>query len=93
MKVNVKFNGVPILYKTLNKKKEIQIEFPGTTLREFVDYLVWKFGTPIKKALLDNSNDIDMEIRVVLNNETFLSEGRMDTSLRDGDTLAFMGAS
>jgi len=47
MKVNVKFNGMPILYKTLNKKKEILIEFSGKTLRELVDYLVGKFGAPI----------------------------------------------
>lgn len=93
MKVNVKFNGMPILYKTLNKKKEILIEFPGKTLRELVDYLVGKFGAPIKRALLDNSNDIDMEIRVVLNTVTYLSGDRMDTPLKEGDTLAFMGAS
>jgi molybdopterin converting factor small subunit len=93
MNLNVKFNGMPILYKTLNRKKELQIEFPGTTLRELIDWLVARFGPPIRKALLDGNDDIDVEIRVVLNNGTYLTEGRMDTPLKDGDTLAFMSAS
>lgn len=93
MKINAKFNGMPILYKTLNKRKELDIEFSGKTLRELIDRLVMNFGTPLKKALLNDEGDIDMEIRVVLNGGTFLSEGRMDTTLNDGDSIAFMGAS
>ncbi len=93
MRINVKFNGMPILYKTLNKRKELDIEFPGKTLRELIDRLVMNFGTPLGKALLNDEGDIDMEIRVVLNGGTFLSEGRMDTALNDGDSIAFMGAS
>ncbi len=40
MKVNIKFNGMPILYKTLNKKKEMEIDFPGKTLRELIVKLI-----------------------------------------------------
>ena len=47
MKVNLKFNGGPILYKTLNKKKEIEIEFTGNTLRELIARLTGKYGVPM----------------------------------------------
>jgi molybdopterin converting factor small subunit len=93
MKVNLKFNGMPILYKTLNKKKEIEIEFTGNTLRELITRLTGKYGVPMQKALLDKNGDVDVEIRVVLNNTNYLTEGRMEMALNDGDTLAFMGAS
>ena len=93
MKVNLKFNGMPILYKTLNRKKEVEIEFTGNTLRELIVRLTGKYGLPMQKALLDKNGDVDVEIRVVLNGASYLTEGRMETALNDGDTLAFMGAS
>lgn len=93
MKINLKFNGMPVLYKALNKKKEMEFQFTGQTLRELVAGLVRRFGKPIEKALLDSSGDIDMEIRVVRNGTTYLSENRMETALNEGDTIAFMGAS
>ena len=92
MKVNLKFNGMPILYKTLNKKKELEIDFPGKTIRELIAKLIRQFGVPMQKALLDSKGDVDVEIRVVLN-DTYLTEGRMEAILNDGDTLAFRGAS
>jgi molybdopterin converting factor small subunit len=93
MKININFNGIPILYKTLNKKKEIEFEFAGQTLRELTARLVGKFGTPMKNALLDSNGDVDVEIRVVQNNTTYLTENRMETILNDGDMIAFKGAS
>jgi molybdopterin converting factor small subunit len=91
--MNIKFNGMPILYRTLNKKKEIDIEFFGETLRDLVAGLTKKYGMAIQKALLDQNGDVDVEIRVVLNDTIYLTERRMERVLNDGDTLAFMGAS
>jgi hypothetical protein len=95
MKIHLNFKGIPVLYKTLNKKKEIDIELARQhcTIREIVDSLVRQFGTPIRKALLDAGGDIDMEIRVVLNDDIYLGMGRMETMVEEGDSLAFRGAS
>lgn len=89
MKININFNGISVLYKTLNKKKEIEFEFTGQTLRDLITRLVGKFGTQMKDALLNSSGDIDVEIRVTLNDTTNLGEDRMETILNDGDTIAF----
>ena len=43
-------------------------------------------------ALLDRNGDVDMEIRVLLN-ETHITEDRKKTVLWDGDMVAFSGAS
>ncbi len=93
MKIHLKFHGMPILYKTLKKKKEFPFEFSGKTVGDLIKELIRKFGISVKKALLDNSGSIDMEIRVVLNEKEYLMENRMETSLNNGDTLTFMGAS
>ncbi len=93
MKINLKFNGMPILYKVLKKKKEFTFDFPGNTLRELIQSLVRKFGMQMKNALLDKNGDVDLEIRVILNDANYLMENRMQTELNEGDTLVFMGAS
>jgi hypothetical protein len=92
MKVNIEIAGLP-LYKTFGKNKKIEFEFPGKTLKGLIDSLVKKFGFDVKKFLLDKNGDVDMEIRVILNGETYLSENCMQTSLSDGDTLLFKAPS
>ncbi len=93
MKVMLNFGGIPVLYKALNKRKEFEFDFPGRTLRELVEGLVHRFGPAMTKALLDPNGDVDIEIRVVLNDGTYLTERRMETVLNEGDTVAFRGAS
>jgi len=92
MKVNIEIAGLP-LYKTFGKSKKIDFEFPGETLKELMDALVRKFGFDVKKFLLDKNGEIAMDIRVLLNGATYLSENRMQTSLNDGDTLIFKAPS
>lgn len=94
MRIHLDFKGVPILYKTLNKKKEIDVDWTPArgTVNELVDFLVRRFGDTVKKAILDQKGEIDMEIRLVLNQQTYLVENRMETVLKDGDALAFLGA-
>lgn len=91
MKIRVNLEGIPILFKTL-KKKELDIDFSGSTLRDLTDNLASRYGTPLKKALLDGNGDVDIEIRVMQNNK-YLMEDRMDATLQEGDILAFRGAS
>jgi len=88
MKVNIEIAGLP-LYKIFGKSKRIEFEFPGETLKELIGAMVRKFGFEIKKFLLDKNGNIDMDIRVLLNGATYLSENRMQASLNDGDTLIF----
>ncbi len=93
MKIHINFKGIPVLYKVLNKKWQIDFDFPGNTLRELMDSLIRKFGPAMKAALMDNNGDIDMEIRVVLNNTKYLTDDRMTAALNEGDSLVFRGAS
>jgi molybdopterin converting factor small subunit len=93
MKIHIDFKGIPILYKALSRKKEMDFEFPGKTLGELMNSLIRRYGLPMKSAILDNNGNIDMEIRVIINNTTYLSGDRMATPLNDGDILAFRGAS
>ena len=92
MRVNIEIAGLP-LYKAFGKNKKIEFEFPGKTLRELIDAMARKFGFEVKKFLLDKNGDVDMDIRVLLNGATYLSENRMQSSLNDGDALLFKAPS
>ena len=92
MKINIEIAGLP-LYKTFGKSKKMEFEFPGKTLRELMDALVRKFGFEVKKFLLDKNGNVGVEIRVLLNGATYLSENRMQTCLNEGDTLIFKAPS
>lgn len=91
MKINLRIEGLPLLYKALHKKKELEFSFPGKTLRELINSLAGKYGPSVKKALLDKKGEVDMELRVVVNQMEYLPYGdRMDRALTDGDTLHLM---
>lgn len=62
-------------------------------MRDLTNALIRQFGMPMKKALLDRAGDIDMEIRVILNQADYLMEDRMEKTLNEGDSIVVMGAS
>jgi hypothetical protein len=91
MKVHLRIEGLAGLYKIFNKKKALDFDFPGNTLRDFTHALIRNYGPGVKKAILDQKGEIDMELRVVVNQSDYLSYGeRMDAPLHDGDTLHLM---
>ncbi len=92
MNVHLKVKGVAPLYKIFGKKNDIDLTFPGNTLKDLVEGLITKYGSGIKKALLDAQDDIDMELRVVINQTDYLQYGqRLGRSLNEGDTIYIMG--
>jgi len=92
MNVRLSVKGVAPLYKLLGKKTDIDFTFPGNTLRDLVNELIKKYGNGVKKAILDEKDEIDMELRVSLNQRGFLSYGeRMNNPINERDTIYIMG--
>jgi hypothetical protein len=91
MKVHLRIEGIAPLYKIFQKKKALDFDFPGNTLQDFTNELIRKYGPNVKNAILDQKGEIDMELRVVVNQSVYLSYGeRMAAPLHDGDTLHLM---
>jgi hypothetical protein len=91
MKIHLRIEGIADLYKLFSKKKDVYVDFPGGTLRDFTNALIRNYGPAVKKAILDQAGEIDMGFRVVVNQSAYLSYGeRMDVLLHDGDTLHLM---
>jgi hypothetical protein len=90
MKIHLKIEGLPQLYKILNKKKALDFEFPGQTIRDFAVSLARKYGRGVDQVLMDQNGEIDMGLRVAVNFSSLSYGSRMDTPLHDGDTLHLM---
>ncbi len=90
MKIHLKIEGLHQLYKILNKKKALDFEFPGQTIRDFVIGLARKYGRGVDQVLMDQNGEIDMGLRVAVNFSSLSYGSRMDTPLHDGATLHLM---
>lgn len=90
MKIHLRIEGLPQLYKIMSKKKALDFEFSGQTVRDFAVALAKKYGRGVDQVLLDKNGEIDMGFRVAINFSSLSYGNRMDIPLHDGDTLHLM---
>jgi len=91
MNIHFRIEGIPDLYKLMNRQKKIDLMFQGNTLHDLVNGLISRFGSKVNKILLDQNNEIDIDYRVVVNMSRYLSYGeRMDEIINEGDTVHIM---
>ncbi len=89
MKVELRLMALPALVRALGGKK-IEVDFPGHTVADLVEYLVERYGRPAKEALLDEEGDLDSIIQILINEERWVVHDDLDVPLEDGDTVIFM---
>lgn len=89
MKVKVRLMALPALVKAMGGK-ELEIEFPGETVAELVDYLVERYGKPAREALLGENGQLDAIIQILVNENQWVVHERLDVPLNDGDNVIFM---
>jgi hypothetical protein len=93
MKVNVQVVGLTALYEALRKNENIQVEFPGKSMRQLIDALEGQFGINVRKSLLNENGDFNPRVRVVINGVIYSPENCMRAALKNGDTLVFRAPS
>jgi hypothetical protein len=54
MKIHLRIEGLADLYKIFNRKKDLNFDFPGNTLRDFTDALIRNYGSGVKKARISS---------------------------------------
>jgi len=89
MKVTLKILALPMLSQAVGAKK-LAIDFEGETVNDLIEHLVERFGPKAKQALYDEKGELDLMIQILLNEKEWVTRDRLDTLLKEGDTLAFM---
>jgi molybdopterin converting factor small subunit len=89
MRVELRLMALPALAKALGSKK-LEIEFPGETVADLVEYLAEKYGKAAREALLDEEGNLDSIIQILINEEKWVVHDELDVPLKDGDSVILM---
>ena len=89
MKIQVESLGLPTLSKLIGKKSEI--EMADGTVADLITHIVSRSGREARKILLDQSEQLDMTIQVMVNDEGFVPRNELSQrALKDGDSVKIM---
>jgi MoaD family protein len=89
VKVELRLMALPALAKALGSKK-LEIEFPGETVADLVNYLAERYGKAAREALLDEEGNLDNIIQILINEEKWVVHDELDVPLKDGDSVILM---
>lgn len=88
MKVNLRI-FLPMLSDVIGRK-ELEVEFAGTTVQDLIDHLATHYGRKAEQALYDKNGELDPVVQVLLNGEEWITGEQLDTDLQDGDSVVVL---
>lgn len=89
MKIRLEIRLVPMLSKVVGKD-ELEFECSGETINELIEGLIQRFGTKARDALMNERGEFDTMIQIALNRKIWITADKLDTPLKEGDTVTFM---
>jgi molybdopterin converting factor small subunit len=89
MKVTLEFLSLPNVVKMVGSKTVI-LDFSGTTVNDLVHEVAGRYGRDVQRFLLDESGQLDMSLRVTINQQEWIRRNQMDRPLQDGDRVTIM---
>jgi molybdopterin converting factor small subunit len=81
--------ALPALVKALGGKR-VEVDFPGGTVADLVEYLAERYGQSAREALLDEDGKLDNIIQILINEEKWVVHDELDVPLKDGDSVILM---
>jgi len=88
MKVNLKI-FLPMLSDAIGHK-ELEVEFPGSTVNDLINHLIDVYGRKVEDALLDENGEFDPVIQILLNGEEWIPIDQLDMELNNGDSVVIL---
>ena len=87
MKVKVKFSAIPELVSLFEGRKDIQLDFPGLTLKDLLDQLALKVGPKKKGIFVGDKGEISPHILVLINGRPIPGLNKLNQRLRGNDVV------
>lgn len=89
MKIKVELLG---MFEASNVvgKDTFEVDVAGNTVQDVLNEMVNRYGKKLKDCFYGDKGDFDLNIQISLNRDTFVPVDRLDTSLKDGDTISFI---
>jgi molybdopterin converting factor small subunit len=89
VKIELRLMALPALARAVGNKK-VEIDFPGQTVADLIDYLVEQYGKPARDALMDEQGDLDAIIQILVNENQWVVHENLEVPLHDGDSVILM---
>ncbi len=86
MKVTFKIFGFPGLCQTVGSRN-IDIEFQGKTVRDFIAKLVKTYGSEVEENIFDYDGQLKPTVRLLKNGRQWINQDDLETDLMDGDVV------
>ena len=71
-------------------RNELELELAGETVSDLIDHLVARYGRKARLALYDKEGQLDPVVQILLNGREWITHDRLDSPLRDGDSVMLM---
>ena len=92
MKVRVKFFGMPKSLSIFENGREFQVDFPGDTLKDLLNYLLLKIGHEKKNIFFNDQEDISSELLTLINGRLITDSNRLSQRLQENDLIEIIPA-
>lgn len=87
MKVKVKFWGMTELLSFSEGEKEVQVDFPGGTVKDLLHYLLSKIDPGKRSLFVDERGEITGDLFVIINGGIVSDSNRLIQQLQEGDFI------
>ena len=87
MKVKVKFSAISELVSLFEGRKDIQLNFPGRTLKDLLDHLTLKLGPKKRGIFVGEKGEISPHLLVLVNGRPIPGLNRLSQRLRENDIV------
>lgn len=85
----VKTRLLPMLAEALGRDT-LEVNLGGNTIKDLIEELIRRYGRKAKESLLSEDGEFDTMIQLVLNEERWIPGDKLDTPLKEGDSVALM---
>jgi hypothetical protein len=92
MKARIKFIGMPEPLPEFEDRKEVQVDFPGDTLKDLFDHLLSRIGRKKKNVFFDDQGDISSELFTLINGRLATDSNRLRQRLHENDLIEILPA-
>jgi molybdopterin converting factor small subunit len=89
MRITVEFLSLPNIVRKIGSKS-IVLDLAGATVNDLVHEVAAKYGSEVRRFLLDESGDLDMSLSLMLNKREWVRHNQMDKLLQDGDHITIL---
>jgi molybdopterin converting factor small subunit len=87
--ITVEFLSLPNIVRKIGSKSVV-LNLSGTTVDDLVHEVAEKYGSDVRKFLLDEDGHLDMTLAVMLNRQEWIRHHQMDKTLQDGDHITIL---